>query len=214
MSEQTKQCPFCAETIQAAAIVCRYCGRDLPEKPAPATPVEVWTCPTCGREQYRDRAKGCAFCTRQGVPADDRALIQQEIAHYTGQGWQIVSQTDTSAQIRKPRQWSAAGLVFLVIAPGIVGCFWWPAFGIALIGLLLVAAAYLSGKDELLFLEATQIRRRAENDRIGKEHPFVARADDGGAICSACRKSIRRDATTCKHCGVAFEQRPEGFLAP
>ena len=28
----TKACPFCAETIKAAAIVCKHCGRDLPKQ--------------------------------------------------------------------------------------------------------------------------------------------------------------------------------------
>lgn len=41
----TRACPFCAETVKAAAVRCRFCGADLSSSPAPhaAGPSSGWT---------------------------------------------------------------------------------------------------------------------------------------------------------------------------
>jgi DNA-directed RNA polymerase subunit RPC12/RpoP len=43
-SADSKQCPFCAETIRRQAVVCPHCHRDLPTAEAQAI-----LCPHCGR---------------------------------------------------------------------------------------------------------------------------------------------------------------------
>ena len=42
-SHRNRRCPFCAESIQTEAIICRFCQRELPTSPSFATASSVWS---------------------------------------------------------------------------------------------------------------------------------------------------------------------------
>ena len=63
---QTKACPFCAETIQAAAVKCRFCGEFLNTEKAKALQADPDTDPeSAGQEQEED--DGVLFAGRPSL---------------------------------------------------------------------------------------------------------------------------------------------------
>jgi hypothetical protein len=85
-----KRCPFCAEDIRAAAIICRFCNRDLPaaaadqlpDPPIPPSRTPAWLassaaeslgCPVCGRTMTAAAAEVLRAATLSAVADAPRA---------------------------------------------------------------------------------------------------------------------------------------------
>ena len=116
-SPKTKKCPYCAETIQDAAIFCRYCGRNL----------------TTGQLTANSSP---AFTETQPV------LLDQSVENYLKGGWQIINRTPTTAQLKKPKQWNTGCLVLFVFIPALAGFIVPALFGVAIIAFLLAVVDY------------------------------------------------------------------------
>ncbi|WP_198539664.1 zinc ribbon domain-containing protein [Chloracidobacterium thermophilum] len=90
--EATKKCPYCAETIKAEAIVCRFCGRDLQTGQLPPTAANL-----------NQDANSVSL------------LLDQHIRNLVNSGWEVVFQTPIEVKLKKPKRLNLLTLFLFVI---------------------------------------------------------------------------------------------------
>lgn len=115
----------------------------------------------------------------------------------TARGWLIVHRDAEGVQVRRPKRWSVSGLVLFVLAPALLGVIFPPLWGVALLGLLVVAVLYAMGRDEVRYITAHQAEPPPS-----PEH--------GAGTCQVCGYTNQLARRVCKRCKTPLPASPQG----
>lgn len=89
-------------------------------------------------------------------PLTDQQLMEQYVAKMNAEGWTVVSLTQNSVQLRKPKRWSATLLILGVLLGPL---------GIGLILIIIAVVDYSSKNDEMKFVTATELRHNYNSEQ-------------------------------------------------
>ena len=103
---QTKPCPFCAETIQAAAVKCRFCGEFLNSKKARALMADPDADPELSEEEQEEEDDSILFAGRPSLWGMAPAIVKGAVV--LAIAWLLM---------RLPLEGYAAGLLDLKLTP-------------------------------------------------------------------------------------------------
>ena len=116
------------------AVGCKSCGKSIPQ--------DSEICPYCNKRQSEPNVLTAATSSTPLALDQRRLVLQQSVAHYSAHGYRVVSQTDTTAQMMRPKRFSFVAAVL-----------WFFLFGI---GLLVYIFYYLAKRDSLLFVQVDE----------------------------------------------------------